>query len=130
MNRIGILAGGGRLPLTIAESVTRRGGQVHIVGITGEADNGITRYPHTWVNLGQVGRMVTTLRSEGGELVIAGSVRRPNLYKLRPDTSFFRSLPQICQRNNSKGAAQPALEVRYSPLLRRRFLKTGGQGRS
>ena len=95
MNRIGILAGGGRLPLTIAESVTRRGGQVHIVGITGEADNGITRYPHTWVNLGQVGRMVTTLRSEGGELVIAGSVRRPNLYKLRPDTSFFRSLPQI-----------------------------------
>lgn len=95
MNRIGILAGGGRLPLTIAESLTRRGGRVHIVGIRGEADDGITRYPHTWVNWGQVGRMVATLRSEGGELVIAGGVRRPNLYKLRPDMGFLRSVPQI-----------------------------------
>ena len=36
--RVGILAGGGRLPLTIAESVIERGGSVHIVAIEGEAD--------------------------------------------------------------------------------------------
>jgi DUF1009 family protein len=96
VDRIGILAGGGRLPLTIAESVLRRGGHVHIVGIEGEADPGITFFPHTWVNWGQIGRMVGTLRSEGGgELVIAGGVRRPDLWKIRPDAGFFRSLPQI-----------------------------------
>ena len=82
MTRIGILAGGGRLPLMIAESVVARGGGVHIVGIEGEADPGIARFPHTWVNWGQVGRMVATLRAEGGdELVIAGGVRRPDLWK-------------------------------------------------
>jgi UDP-2,3-diacylglucosamine hydrolase len=36
------------------------------------------------------------LRSEGGnDLVIAGGVRRPDLWKLRPDAGFFTSLPQL-----------------------------------
>ncbi|MBX9588725.1 MAG: UDP-2,3-diacylglucosamine diphosphatase LpxI [Hyphomonadaceae bacterium] len=96
IDRIGILAGGGRLPVIIAESVMARGGHVHIVGIEGEADQDIVRFPHTWANWAQIDRMVAALRSEGGnELVIAGGVRRPDLWKLRPDAGFFRSLPQI-----------------------------------
>jgi UDP-2,3-diacylglucosamine hydrolase len=95
-HRIGILAGGGRLPLMIAESVIARGGAPHIVGIEGEADAAIARLPHTWVNWGQVGRMVATLRAEGGgTMVIAGGVRRPDLWKLRPDWGFFLSVAQI-----------------------------------
>jgi lipid-A-disaccharide synthase len=96
MTRIGILAGGGRLPLTIAESATARGETVHIVGIEGEADKAIAAFPHTWVNWGQIGRMVETLRREGGErMVIAGGVARPDLWRLRPDRGFFRNLPYI-----------------------------------
>jgi UDP-2,3-diacylglucosamine hydrolase len=95
-SRIGILAGGGRLPLTIAESVIARGGSIHIVAIEGEADADIARFPHTWVNWGQVGRMVATLRSQRVDaMVIAGSVRRPNLWKVRPDWGFFLSLPIV-----------------------------------
>jgi UDP-2,3-diacylglucosamine hydrolase len=95
-DRIGILAGGGRLPVMIAESVVARGGSVHIVGIEGEADQDVARFPHTFVNWGQIDRMVATLRSEGGgEMVIAGSVRRPDLWKLRPDAGLFKSLPQL-----------------------------------
>jgi DUF1009 family protein len=97
VNRIGILAGGGRLPLTIAESVIERGGSIHIVAIEGEADAGVERFPHTWVNWGQVGRMVATLRERADALVIAGGVRRPDLWKLRPDLGFFLSLPQILE---------------------------------
>src|SRR5262245_42020221 len=94
--RIGILAGGGRLPLMIAESALARGRKVHIVAIEGEADPEIERFPHTWVNWGQIGRMLTTLRREGGnELVIAGGVRRPDFWHIRPDAGFFASLPQI-----------------------------------
>jgi UDP-2,3-diacylglucosamine hydrolase len=95
--RIGILAGGGRLPLMIAEGVLAGGGQVHIVAIEGEADPGIGRFAHTWVNWGQVGRMVSTLRTEADALVIAGAVRRPDLWKLRPDLGFFLSLPRIVE---------------------------------
>ena len=85
MTRIGILAGGGRLPLMIAESVVARGEGVHIVAIAGEADPAIARFPHTWVNWGQIGRMVATLRAEGADrLVIAGGVKRPDLWRIRP----------------------------------------------
>jgi DUF1009 family protein len=46
--------------------------------------------------MGQVGRMVATLHAENsGQLVIAGGVRRPDLWKIRPDVGFFTSLPRI-----------------------------------
>jgi UDP-2,3-diacylglucosamine hydrolase len=95
--RVGILAGNGRLPLAIAESVVARGGSAHIVAIEGEADADIARFPHTWVNWGHVGRMVATLRREADALVIVGSVRRPNLWKVRPDWGFILSLPKILE---------------------------------
>ena len=95
MARIGILAGGGRLPLMIAESVAARGQSVHIVAIEGEADPAVAGFPHTWVNWGEIGRMVDTLRAQGDELVIAGAVRRPDLWRIRPDLGFFKSVPQI-----------------------------------
>ncbi|KAB2917051.1 MAG: DUF1009 domain-containing protein [Hyphomicrobiaceae bacterium] len=96
MSTIGILAGGGRLPLMIAESVTARGGRVHIVAIDGEADRAIDRFPHTWVNWGQIGRMVAALRKAGcRQIVIAGGVKRPDLRKVRPDIGFFASLPRL-----------------------------------
>ena len=96
MASIGILAGGGRLPLMIAESAGARGESVHIVAIEGEADPAVAGFPHTWVKWGEIGRMVEVLRREGGEaIVIAGAVRRPDLWKIRPDAGFFKSLPQI-----------------------------------
>jgi UDP-2,3-diacylglucosamine hydrolase len=96
MTTIGILAGGGRLPLMIAESASQRGTAVHIVGIEGEADPAIARFPHTWVSWGQIGRMVRALAQEGGrQMVIAGAARRPNLKRIRPDRGFFCNLPFI-----------------------------------
>jgi DUF1009 family protein len=93
--RIGILAGGGRLPLTIAESVVAQGGSAYIVAIEGEADADFSPFPHTWVGWGHVGRMVSTLRRQADAMVIAGGVRRPNLWKIRPDLGFILSVPQI-----------------------------------
>lgn len=93
---IGILAGGGRLPAMIADSVIAHGGSVHIVGVSGEADSSIERFPHTWVNWAQIGKMLSVLRDQGGgQVVIAGGVTRPDLTKLRPDLGFFRVLPQL-----------------------------------
>jgi DUF1009 family protein len=96
MMRIGILAGGGGLPLAIAESVVARGGSVHIVALKGEAEEGIERFPHTWVDWGQIQRILTTLRGVGGRsVVIAGSVRRPDLWKVRFDWGVVKVLPML-----------------------------------
>jgi len=96
--RIGILAGGGRLPLLLAESLAARGVGVHIIGLEGEADAGIAGFAHSWVRWGEIGRILTTLRQEGcRELVIAGAARRPDLWKLRPDAGLIRNLPRLAR---------------------------------
>ncbi len=93
---VGILAGGGSLPREIAEHVAARGGGVHIVAISGEADEDFKPFPATMVGWGQIGAMVRALRGAGcRELVIVGSVRRPDLAALRPDLGFWRNLPAI-----------------------------------
>lgn len=99
-NRVAILAGGGKLPLAIAECVGRRGGAVHIVAIEGEADAAVAAHPHTWVNLGQASRMLSALRggtrsSPDNTMVIAGAVTRPDLLRIRPDIGLVRLLPQV-----------------------------------
>lgn len=93
---IGMLVGGGRLPIEIAQSIQRRGGQVHAVLIGGEADQDWSSIPHTCVGWGQVGGMVGALKAAGcSDLVIIGRVKRPDLWSLRPDLGFWRALPRI-----------------------------------
>ncbi len=93
---LGILAGGGQLPLEVARSIAARDRPVHIVAIEGEADPAIATFSHTWVNWGGIGAMVQSLRdADCAEMVIVGSVRRPNLSRIRPDLGFFFALPEL-----------------------------------
>lgn len=93
---VGILAGGGGLPLEIARGIRGRGRGVHIVAIDGEADADFAGYSVTRVNWGQIGRMVTAFRQAGcRELVIVGRVKRPDLRRIKPDLGLFLSLPKI-----------------------------------
>ncbi len=93
---LGILAGGGGLPEQIADSAITRGRPVHIVAIEGEAGPGVARFPHTWVNWGGIGRMSASLRSAGcRDLIIVGSVTRPNPRRVRPDLGLIKAIPTI-----------------------------------
>jgi DUF1009 family protein len=93
---LGILACAGSLPIEIAEAATSAGRSVHLVGIAGFADPGIAAYSHRWVSLGQIGRMLSSLRGAGcRQLVIAGALRRPNLLKVRVDHGFFRAIGTV-----------------------------------
>lgn len=89
---LGILAGGGQFPVAVAEAAQRRGRAVHIVALDGFADRHlIERFPHAWIGLGQVSRMLASFRCAGcRELIIGGSLHRPNLLKLKLDLGFFR----------------------------------------
>ena len=58
MKRIAILAGGGTLPLVLADSIVDRGGQAHIVAVRGEAGPAVEAYPHTWVTWGAVNAII------------------------------------------------------------------------
>lgn len=96
---LGILAGGGQFPIDIAEATLRRGRQVHFVALDGFADQDrISGYPHERVGLGQVGRILSSFRRAGcRELIIAGTLQRPNLLRLRIDAGFLRHLPTVAK---------------------------------
>jgi UDP-2,3-diacylglucosamine hydrolase len=93
---LGILAGGGSLPLEIAAWAKQQERNVHIVALRGEGDADLAGYSHTWLNWGQIGGMIAALRANGcRDLVLAGTVRRPNLWSLRPDLGLFLGLPSL-----------------------------------
>ena len=94
MGPLGILAGAGRLPTDIAAAARDAGRQTHIVAIEGFASAQVAEFPHQWVNLGQLGRILASLRQAGcRDLVIAGALQRPDLKRLRFDFGALRRLP-------------------------------------
>jgi DUF1009 family protein len=93
---VGIVAGGGSLPREVAAHVKASGAAVHIVSIMGEGDRDLSDFPLTEVGWAQIGGLLRALRNAGTtELVIVGSVRRPDLARLKPDLGFFFNLPAI-----------------------------------
>ena len=96
--RIGILAGGGSLPREVADGVAARGLPLHIVAIDSEADADFGPYPVTRIGWGEIGRMIATFRETGcSDLVIIGSVKRPDLATVKPDLGFFRALATVAR---------------------------------
>ncbi|MGQ0672471.1 MAG: UDP-2,3-diacylglucosamine diphosphatase LpxI domain-containing protein [Hyphomicrobium sp.] len=94
--RIGILAGGGSLPLEFARAAARRGELARIVALDGAAERDFADFPVTRVGMGQLGRMLAAFRSVGTtHVVIIGPALRPDLKRIRPDLGFFRHLPAI-----------------------------------
>ena len=91
---LGIIAGGGTLPIALAAAAAAQGRAVHVLGIRGEADAKISRFPHTWLKWGEVGKLFATLEELGcRDLVIIGSVSRPDLANVRFDFGAIKNLP-------------------------------------
>ncbi len=94
--RIGIIAGGGSLPVAVAEAARASGYSPFIIGLTGNASTGIERFPHVYAGIGQIGLTLRTLRREGCQrIVLVGSLRRPDLFRLKLDAGFFRHFPEL-----------------------------------
>lgn len=95
---LAILAGGGALPLEVAEAARAGGRRVVVVAIRGEADEAALQPldPH-WVAWGQVGRLLDILASQHCRdlLLVGGVVRRPDFRSVAADFGTVRRLPKI-----------------------------------
>ncbi|SDB13003.1 LpxI family protein [Bauldia litoralis] len=94
---IGIVAGGGTVPLHVAEAAIRAGRRPFIVAIDGEADPGIAAYPHEVLKWGQIGRMQAVFVEHGvKELVMIGNIRvRPDFSTFKLDLGALRVIPKV-----------------------------------
>ena len=94
MRKLGILAGGGRLPIELAERCATAGRPVFVIRMKGFFDHELTRFPGAEAGVAELGRMFDLLRQAGCEAVcFAGIVKRPNLSALKPDFRGLKSLP-------------------------------------
>ena len=101
---LGIIACGGAMPVTVCEEAVAQGRRVHVVGFSGLADPRIEGFSHDWVRLGQLGHLIGALKKAGCvDLVIIGTLRRPNIWKSGVDLGFFRHLPTIISMTRSGG---------------------------
>ena len=95
-SRIGVVAAGGSIPAAVCEAALAQGIDVHVMALKGQAEPGLSRFPHRWVRLGQVGHMLGALReAKCRDIVIVGSLRRPDLWKTGADFGLIRHLPTI-----------------------------------
>jgi len=94
--KLGIVAGRGKLPLRLAEACFSAGREVFVLGIEGETDPAIRRFPHRWIALGAVGAGLQALRESGcDELVLIGPVSRPDFSRLSLDWEGIKLAPKL-----------------------------------
>ncbi len=96
MTALGIVAGGGDLPVAVAESASKTGRAVFIVALQGLADEAVTRFQHEWAAIGEVGKTLEILRKHDcSEILLAGRVARPRFAELKVDAKGLLLLPKI-----------------------------------
>jgi DUF1009 family protein len=92
--RLGIIAGGGRLPARLVESCEALNIDVFIVALEGHTDPALVQGRfHIWARLGAVGTVIKALQDHAlKDLVLIGSVRRPGMAELMPDAKALAFL--------------------------------------
>lgn len=96
MAALGIIAGGGGLPVAIAEACRTEGREYFVVRMKGMADEALKRHPGKDVGLMEFGRCLKALRSVDCDRVcLAGYVARPDFASLKPDLTGLKYLPTL-----------------------------------
>jgi DUF1009 family protein len=93
---LGIIAGAGAFPLALAKAALAQGRPVHGILLKGIAGPELEAYPHTSVGIGRFGAMIRAARKAGcRDLVLIGSLVRPNLWTTVPDMGGLKVLPDV-----------------------------------
>jgi hypothetical protein len=96
VRKLGLIAGGGDLPLRLAAHCADAGRPLHVVRLRGMADAALASYPGGEVALGEVGKAISLVKKAGCENVcFAGQVQRPDLRNLAFDAGGMALLPKM-----------------------------------
>jgi len=96
MSKLGLIAGGGALPVSVAARCEAEGRPVFLVRLAGFADPHLARYPGIDAGLAEIGKVLSGLKKSGCNAVcFAGTVNRPDFKTLKPDFKGAILLPGI-----------------------------------
>ena len=94
MRKLGLIAGGGALPVRLAEHCLATARPLFVLRLSGFADEALDGFDGQETGLAQLGAGIAALRRARCEAVcFAGTVARPDLSKLKPDIRGLAVLP-------------------------------------
>ncbi|NBW08044.1 MAG: DUF1009 domain-containing protein [Caulobacteraceae bacterium] len=94
--KLGLIAGGGALPLAIAARCEAEGRALFVIRLTGFADPHLVRYAGAEIGMAELGKALAALKAAGCKAVcFAGTVNRPDFKSLKPDLKGATLLPGI-----------------------------------
>lgn len=116
VTKLGIIAGGGRLPLRLIIACEQRGIEIFIVAFEGQTDPAILKgRPHVVTRVGAMGKIIRALKDHGvRDIVMIGGMRRPSFSELRPD---LKALGIVLRNGLKRGVGDDGL----LKVLRREF---------
>ena len=93
---LGLIAGGGGLPVQIARACERQGRPVFVIRLKGLTDPELLNFPGVEAGPVELGRCVKALRGAGCRSVcFAGLIGRPDFATLKPDLLALKYLPGV-----------------------------------
>lgn len=96
MDKLGLIAGGGNLPMEIARHCERSGRALFVIRLKGFAGGGLQPYAGAEVGLAEIGKCLKALKRAGCRAVcLAGDVARPDFTSLVPDFRGLMLLPKV-----------------------------------
>ena len=94
MQKLGLIAGGGTLPVEIAEHCRRSGRPLFVIRLKGFAGQALAPYAGAEVGMAELGKCFKALKRAGCQAVcLAGNVTRPDFASLIPDLRGLAVLP-------------------------------------
>lgn len=96
MGRISVIAGQGPHPLELAQALAEQGQNPFVITLAGQSDADFQMFEVSEFPIGQVGNMVSAMKSAGCDrVVMAGKVVRPPLSLLKPDAIAIKLLGSL-----------------------------------
>ena len=125
-DKVGIIAGGGDLPLKLAESCVTNEAPFHVIRLNGYAEPAMKTFPGDDCGIGEVGKIIRLLKKAGCDsVVMAGLVHRPNFGQLKPDWRGAALLPRVVAAARKGDGAM--LDVLVETFAAEGFLVIGAE---
>ena len=96
---VGLIAGGGKFPLMVAQAAKKQGSHVVAVAHHGETEPSLSDKVDeiVWIRLGHLGQLIKTLKTRGiKKALMVGSITKKRMFEdIRPDLKGFALMSRL-----------------------------------
>jgi len=97
VEKIALVAGGGTIPVMVAQSLADAGTAPFVALLQGDADEALNKYEHMRISTALIGKLIAELKKRDiAKVIIVGSVKgRPKWTDFRPDWTTLKLVSRI-----------------------------------